>query len=128
MGDIYANRCKGGHLHTGPRHRAAEHPPGGNFVQNPGGHSELSLIHICQKDRVTVAALTTDDELFTNVAELLDEGFNQSTAMLILYYHDAYSFCFYAVFSANLDSECIFKGTSVKQLVQYALSIFSIVW
>ena len=36
-----------------------------------------------QKDRVTVAALTTDDELFTNVAELLDEGFNQSTAMLI---------------------------------------------
>lgn len=36
-----------------------------------------------QKDRVTVAALTTNDELFTNVAELLDEGFNQSTAMLI---------------------------------------------
>ena len=36
-----------------------------------------------QKDRVTVAALTTDDELFTNVVELLDEGFNQSTAMLI---------------------------------------------
>ena len=36
-----------------------------------------------QKDRVTVAALTTDDELFTNVAELLNEGFNQSTAMLI---------------------------------------------
>lgn len=36
-----------------------------------------------QKDRVTVAALTADDELFTNVAELLDEGFNQSTAMLI---------------------------------------------
>ena len=36
-----------------------------------------------QKDRVTVAALTTKNELFTNVAELLDEGFNQSTAMLI---------------------------------------------
>ena len=34
-----------------------------------------------QKDRVTVAALTTDDELCTNVAELLDEGFNKSTAM-----------------------------------------------
>lgn len=36
-----------------------------------------------QKDRVTVAALTTKDELFINMADLLNEGFNQSTAMLI---------------------------------------------
>jgi hypothetical protein len=31
------------------------------------------------------------------------------------------------VLSASLDSECIFRGTSIKQLVQYALRIFSIV-
>lgn len=31
------------------------------------------------------------------------------------------------VLSASLDSECIFRGTSIKQLVQYALRIFSII-
>lgn len=36
-----------------------------------------------KKDRLVVASLTTKDELFQNVAELLNEGFNPSTAMLI---------------------------------------------
>ena len=36
-----------------------------------------------KKDRLIVASLTTKDELFQNVAELLNEGFNPSTAMLI---------------------------------------------
>lgn len=36
-----------------------------------------------RKDRLVVASLTTKDELFQNVAELLNEGFNPSTAMLI---------------------------------------------
>lgn len=36
-----------------------------------------------QKDRLVVASLTTQDELFQNVATLLNEGFNPSTAMLI---------------------------------------------
>ena len=36
-----------------------------------------------KKDRLVVAYLTTKDELFQNVAELLNEGFNPSTAMLI---------------------------------------------
>ena len=34
-------------------------------------------------DRFVVASLTTKDELFQNVAELLNEGFNPTTAMLI---------------------------------------------
>ena len=36
-----------------------------------------------KKDRLVVASLTSNDELFQNVAELLNEGFNPSTAMLI---------------------------------------------
>ncbi len=36
-----------------------------------------------KKDRLVVASLTTKDELFQNVAELLNEGFNPTTAMLI---------------------------------------------
>ena len=36
-----------------------------------------------KKDRLVVASLTTQDELFQNVATLLNEGFNPSTAMLI---------------------------------------------
>lgn len=36
-----------------------------------------------KKDRLVVASLTSNNELFTNVAELLNEGFNLSTAMLI---------------------------------------------
>ena len=36
-----------------------------------------------KRDKLVVASLTTKDELFQNVAELLNEGFNPSTAMLI---------------------------------------------
>lgn len=36
-----------------------------------------------KKDRLVVASLTSNDELFQNVAELLNEGFNPSTAILI---------------------------------------------
>ena len=36
-----------------------------------------------KKDRLVVASLTSNDELFQNVAELLNEGFNPTTAMLI---------------------------------------------
>lgn len=36
-----------------------------------------------KKDKLVVASLTSNDELFQNVAELLNEGFNPSTAMLI---------------------------------------------
>lgn len=36
-----------------------------------------------RKDRLVVASLTTQNELFQNVAERLNEGFNPSTAMLI---------------------------------------------
>ncbi len=36
-----------------------------------------------KKERLIVASLTTKDELFQNVAELLNEGFNPSTATLI---------------------------------------------
>ena len=36
-----------------------------------------------KKDRLVVASLTTKDGLFQNVAELLNEGFNPTTAMLI---------------------------------------------
>lgn len=36
-----------------------------------------------KKDRLVVASLTSNDELFQNIAELLNEGFNPSTAMLI---------------------------------------------
>lgn len=36
-----------------------------------------------KKDRLIVASLTSNDELFQNVAELLNEGFNPTTAMLI---------------------------------------------
>ena len=36
-----------------------------------------------KKDRLVVASLTSNDELFQNVAKLLNEGFNPTTAMLI---------------------------------------------
>ncbi len=36
-----------------------------------------------KRDKLVVASLTTKDGLFQNVAELLNEGFNPSTAMLI---------------------------------------------
>lgn len=36
-----------------------------------------------KKDRLVVASLTSNDELFQNVAELLNEGFNPTTSMLI---------------------------------------------
>lgn len=36
-----------------------------------------------KRDKLVVASLTTKDELFQNMAELLNEGFNPSTAMLI---------------------------------------------
>lgn len=36
-----------------------------------------------KKDRLVVASLTSNDELFQNVAELLNERFNPTTAMLI---------------------------------------------
>lgn len=36
-----------------------------------------------KKDRLVVASLTSNDELFQNVAELLNEGFNPTTTMLI---------------------------------------------
>lgn len=36
-----------------------------------------------KKDRLVVASLTSKDELFQNVAKLLNEGFNPTTAMLI---------------------------------------------
>jgi len=36
-----------------------------------------------KKDRLVVASLTSNDELFQSVAKLLNEGFNPTTAMLI---------------------------------------------
>lgn len=36
-----------------------------------------------KKDKIMVASLTTEEELFQNVATLLNEGFNPSTAILI---------------------------------------------
>ena len=36
-----------------------------------------------KKDRLVVASLTSNDELFQNVAKLLNEGYNPTTAMLI---------------------------------------------
>ena len=55
----------------------------------------------------------------TNPSATLDEIFS--------YLNNAGDVYKSQVLSASLDSECIFRGTSIKQLVQYALRIFSIV-